>query len=184
MTTTPLQVSPHLITPVQDYDHVRGPAQAPVTLVEYGDYQCPFCAAAHPIINALLDQRPDTVRFAFRHFPLTNVHPYSEVAAETAEAAGVRDRFWQMHTWLYEHQEQFQPAFVTTAVDQIGLPGVTVAREVNEHLYLDRIQRDFASGVRSGVNGTPTFFINGERHDGGYALDELIEVVDAAASRA
>ncbi len=181
---TPLQVSAHLTVPVQDYDHVRGPVRAPVTLVEYGDYQCPFCAAAHPIVGALLEQRPDTVRFVFRHFPLTNVHPYSEVAAETAEAAGVRDRFWQMHTWLYGHQEQFQPAFVTTAVDQIGLPGDTVAREVNEHLYLDRVQRDFAGGVRSGVNGTPTFFINGQRHDGGYALDELIEAVDAAAGQA
>jgi protein-disulfide isomerase len=179
--TTPLQVpTGHLNVPVDDNDHLRGPVQAPVTLVEYGDYQCPYCAAAHPIINDLLSRRPETLRFVFRHFPLTNVHPYSEVAAETAEAAGTRDRFWQMHSWLYEHQGQFQPAFVTTAVDQIGLPGNVVAREVNEHLYLDRIQRDFAGGVRSGVNGTPSFFINGTRHDGGYTLDELTAVVDAA----
>ncbi|GAA5180760.1 DsbA family protein [Rugosimonospora acidiphila] len=182
--TTPLQVSPARLTvPVQEYDHVCGPDQAAVTLVEYGDYQCPYCAAAHPIINDLLRERPETLRFAFRHFPLTNVHPYSEMAAETAEAAGVRDRFWQMHAWLYEHQNQFQPAFVATAVDQVGLPGDTVAREVNEHLYLDRVQRDFAGGIRSGVNGTPSFFINGIRHDGGYTLGELIEAVDSAAGR-
>jgi protein-disulfide isomerase len=182
---TPLQVSTgNLNLPINDQDHVRGAVTAPVTLVEYGDYQCPYCAAAHPIINDLLRQRADTVRFVFRHFPLTNVHPYAEVAAETAEAAAARDQFWQMHAWLFDHQDQFQPAFVSTFADQLGLPGYKVSREVNEHIYLDRIQRDFAGGVRSGVNGTPSFFVNGRRHDGGYTLGELVEAVDAAASNA
>src|SRR5215472_10135291 len=108
--TTPLRVmTGRLSVPINEQDHIRGPVQAPVTLLEYGDYQCPYCANAHPIVQSLLRRRSDTVRFAFRHFPLTNVHPYAEIAAETVEAAAVRDRYWQMHDWLFEHQDQFQP---------------------------------------------------------------------------
>src|SRR5439155_25634155 len=116
----------------------------------------------------------------FRHFPLTNVHQYAEIAAETVEAAAVRDRFWQMHDWLFEHQKEFGPGCVRVAAGQLGLPPDAIDREVNEHLYLDRIQRDFAGGIRGGVNGTPTFYVNETRHDGGYTLPELIEAVDAA----
>jgi protein-disulfide isomerase len=181
-TTTPLQVtSGRLSVPVTDQDHIRGPLPAPVTLLEYGDYQCPYCAAAHPTVQDVLQRRPDTVRFVFRHFPLTNVHQYAELASETVEAAAARDRFWQMHDWLFEHRERFNPGYVRVAAEQLGLPPDAIDREVNEHLYLDRIQRDFAGGIRSGVNGTPTFYINDVRHDGGYTLPELIAAVDAAA---
>jgi protein-disulfide isomerase len=180
--TTPLRVmTGRLSVPVNDQDHIRGSMAAPATLVEYGDYQCPYCATAHPVVRELLDRRPDTVRFVFRHFPLTNVHQYAEVAAETVEAAAARDRFWQMHDWLFEHQEEFGPNYVRVAAEQLGLPPDAIDREVNEHLYLDRIQRDFAGGIRSGVNGTPTFYINEARHDGGYTLEELMEAVDAAS---
>jgi protein-disulfide isomerase len=180
--TTPLQVTTgRLSMPVTEQDHIRGPVGAPVTLLEYGDYQCPYCAAAHPVVRDLLSRREETVRFVFRHFPLTNVHQYAELAAETVEAAACRDRFWQMHDWLFEHQEEFNPGYVPVAAEQLGLPPDAIDREVNEHLYLDRIQRDFAGGIRSGVNGTPTFYVNDVRHDGGYTLPELIAAVDAAA---
>jgi protein-disulfide isomerase len=181
--TTPFRTTTgRLAAPVTDEDHIRGPATAPVTLVEYGDYQCPYCGMAHPIVQELLRERPDVVRFVFRHFPLTNVHPFAEVAAETAEAAGARQRFWQMHDWLFEHQDQFDPVHLAAGVEEVGLPVDEVIQEVNDHIYLDRIRRDFVSGARSGVNGTPTFFINGLRHDGGYALPELLAAVDQAAT--
>jgi len=181
VTTTPFRVtSPRLTVPVNETDHVRGPERAPVTLVEYGDFQCPYCGAAYPVIEALLAQRPETVRFAYRHFPLTNVHPYAELAAEASEATGARGRFWSMHHWLFEHQDELDPAGLLVGAESVGLPVDAIQREVMGHVYLDRIQRDFASGVRSGVNGTPTFFINGIRHDGGHSLPDLLHAVDAA----
>ena len=179
--TTPLRVTTgRLSVPVTGRDHIRGPVSAPVTLLEYGDYQCRYCADAHPAVRDLLEQRPDGVRFVFRHFPLTNVHACAELAAETVEAAACRDRFWQMHDWLFEHREAFEPGHVGVAAQQLGLPPDAIDREVEEHLYLDRIQRDFAGGIRSGVGGTPTFYVNDSRHDGGYTLPELLAAVDAA----
>jgi protein-disulfide isomerase len=170
-----------LAEPVDIHDHVRGPLSAPVTLVEYGDYQCPFCGRAYPIIHELLDQRPSTVRFVFRNFPVTNLHPLAEYAAEAAEAAAARNRFWEMHDWLYEHQDQVSPPALRLAAATFGLPADEVAREIDEHRYMSRIRDDFVGGVRSGVNGTPTFFVNGVRHDRGYALPDLLMAVDAAA---
>jgi protein-disulfide isomerase len=183
--TTPFRVTTaRLAAPINDEDHILGPVTAPVTLVEYGDYQCPYCGMAHPIMKELLRQRPDTVRYVFRHFPLTNIHPYAEVAAETAEAAGRRQRFWQMHDWLFEHQDRLDPVGLAAGIEEVGLPVDEVIGEVNDHIYLDRIRRDFVSGARSGVNGTPTFFVNGVRHDGGYSLPELLTAVDEAAESA
>jgi protein-disulfide isomerase len=181
--TTPFQLTlGQLAEPVTDDDHIRGPATAPVTLVEYGDYQCPYCGAAHPILKELLRQRPAEVRMVYRHFPLTNVHQYAELAAEVAEAAGARQQFWQMHDWLFTHQEELSPVTLRLGVEQLGLSVEEVDLELRDHLYLDRIHRDFIGGVRSGVNGTPTFFINGIRHDHGYTLPELLLAVDEAAN--
>jgi protein-disulfide isomerase len=132
-------------------------------------------------VQELLRLRPTTVRFAYRHFPLTNIHPYTEVAAEAAEAAGRRRRFWQMHDWLFDHQDQFDPIHLAAGLEEVGLPVDEIIAELNDHMYLDRIRRDFVGGARSGVNGTPTFFVNGVRHDGGYSLPELLAAVDAAA---
>ena len=170
-----------LTLPVGPRDHVDGPESAPVTLVEYGDFECPQCAAAYPIVERLRDTFGARLRFVFRHFPLTNVHPYAELAAEVAEAAGSRDRFWPMHDWLFEHQRNINPRHLMVGVEQIELPADVIARETSAHRYIDRIRRDFVGGVRSGVNGTPTFYVNGVRHDGGYTLDELLEAVDEAA---
>ena len=173
-----------LAVPVDDRDHVLGPEDAPVTLVEYGDYQCPYCARAHPIVQELLRRRTNLMRFAYRHFPLINIHPYAEPAAEAAEAAGARGRFWPVHDWLFANQEWLSPVTLIAALVDMGLDGEAIARELRDHNFLDKVQSDFVSGVRSGVNGTPTFFINGLRYEGGHSLPELVTAVDAAAAAA
>jgi protein-disulfide isomerase len=180
---TPLSYTTgRLVTPVEDTDHIRGKAEASVTLTEYGDYQCPYCGMAYPAVQEVLRQRPSTVRLAYRHFPLTNVHPHAEMAAEVAEAAGARRRFWDMHDWLFSNQQLIEPGSVLRTAGDFGLDVASVRREVDEHVYLDRIRRDFVGGVRSGVNGTPSFFINDVRHEGGYSFDELLAAVDEAAA--
>jgi protein-disulfide isomerase len=178
--TTPLQVTARLRTPVTEHDHVRGPVDAPVTIVEYGDFQCPFCGTAHRDLQEVLRQRPDSVRLVYRHFPIANIHPYAERAAEAAEAAGRRGRFWEMHDWLYEHQDQLDPVHLSLGVEQVGLPPDELNAEVESRAHADRVRRDFVGGIRSGVNGTPTLFVNGVRHDGGYDLADLLTAVDSA----
>ncbi|WFE41682.1 DsbA family protein [Micromonospora sp. WMMD998] len=180
--STPLQVTTaRLRVPVTERDHVRGPSDAPVTIVEYGDFQCRYCGAAYPNLAEVLRQRADTVRLAYRHFPITNVHPHAENAAETAEAAGARGRFWEMHDWLYEHQDQLDPVHLSLGVEQVGLPLDEVNAEVARQAHADRVRQDFVGGIRSGVTGTPSLFVNDVRHDGGYELAELLAVVDSAA---
>jgi len=177
--TTPLRVTMGRLTvPVTEQDHVRGRADAPVTLVEYGDYECPYCAAAHPVVGEVLRQRPESVRLAYRHFPLVNVHPNAELAAELAEAAGEYDRFWPMHDWLFTHHDLVVAGLFTEGMEAAGVPMTAVARDVGAHRYLGRIRDDFIGGVRSGVNGTPTFFVNGVRHDGGHSVADLLDAVD------
>ncbi|GAB3812481.1 DsbA family protein [Micromonospora zhanjiangensis] len=179
---TPLQITvSRLRVPVDETDHVRGDPAAPVTLVEYADFQCPHGAAAYRNLLEVLRQRDGTVRLVFRHFPVVNVHPYAEMAAETAEAAGTRERFWPMHDWLYEHQEQLDPVHLSLGVQQLGLAAEEVSDEVNAHTHLDRVRADFVGGIRSGVHGAPTFFVNGVRHESGYALPDLLAAVDSAA---
>ena len=180
--TTPLQATPRLRVPVTDVDHIRGPVDAPVTIVQYADFQCRFCGAAHPNLAEVLRQRADTVRLVYRHFPIANVHPHAENAAEIAEAAGRRDRFWEMHDWLYEHQDQLDPVHLSLGVEQLGLPPAEIGAETERHAYADRVRHDFVGGIRSGVNGTPTLFIGGIRHEGGYDVPELLTAVDAAAA--
>jgi protein-disulfide isomerase len=180
--STPLQVTvSRLRVPVTEDDHIRGAADAAVTIVQYGDFQCPHAGAAYPNLQEMLRQRADVVRLVFRHFPIVNVHPYAESAAETAEAASARDAFWRMHDWLFEHQDQLDPVHLSLGVQQIGLPVDAVADDVRAHHRLDPVRRDFVGGIRSGVDRTPTFFVNGIRHDGSYALPDLLAAVDQAA---
>jgi protein-disulfide isomerase len=179
---TPLHITvSRLRVPVNEADHVRGDRDAPVTLVEYGDFQCPHCGAAYRNLHEVLRQRAGTVRLVFRHFPVVNVHPYAEMAAETAEAAAARDGFWAMHDWLFEHQEQLDPVHLSLGVQQLGLDVEEVSDQVNAHTYLDRVREDLVGGIRCGVNGAPTFFVDGVRHDSGYALPDLLAAVDSAA---
>ncbi|WP_203997069.1 DsbA family protein [Micromonospora lutea] len=178
--TTPLQVTARLRTPVTEHDHIRGALDAPVTIVEYGDFQCPFCGLAHANLTEVLRQRGDQVRHVYRHFPITNMHPYAERAAEAAEAAARRGRFWEMHDWLYEHQDQLDPVHLTLGVEQLGLPADEVETEIGQHAHSDRIRHDFVSAVRSGVDATPTLFVNDVRHDGDFNPPTLLAAIDAA----
>src|SRR5262245_8833194 len=174
--------SPHLTPPVGERDHAQGPADAPVTLVEYGDFECPYCGEAYPIVKALQQRLGERLRFVFRNFPLANAHPHAEHAAEAAEAAGAQgeDRFWAMHDRLYEHQRALDDAHLEGHAAAVGLDVERFDREMEAGRYRARVREDFLSGVRSGVNGTPTFFVNGVRHDGSYDLGELLAAVERA----
>ena len=176
---TPFHVATELTTPVTTEDHSVGADEAPVTLVEYGDFECRYSGAAMPAVQRLLRLRLQTVRFVYRHFPLVNAHPHAEMAAEAAEAAGTRGRFWALHDWLFEHRP-LDPVQIMLGVEEAGLDSTAVAHELVGRQHADRVRRDFASGVRSGVTGTPTFFVNGLRHEGGYGLADLLAAVDAA----
>jgi protein-disulfide isomerase len=155
-----------LTPPVGPSDHARGPADAPVTLVEYGDYECPHCGAAHPVVQLAMRQLGDQLRFVYRHFPLAEIHPHAEPAAEAAEAAGAQGRFWAMHDALFEHQHALQAQNLAALAMELDLDAARFSRELLAHAHLNAVREDFLSGVRSGVNGTPTFFVNGVRYDG------------------
>ena len=177
------QWHPVLTTPVtDDRDHIQGPADAAVTLVEYGDYECPYCGAAYPIIKEVQARMGATLRFVFRNFPLTTSHPHAEQAAEAAEAAAVQGRFWQMHDVLYENQKRLGAADLRGYAEQFGLDVEPFDPELAEHVHAERVREDFLSGVRSGVNGTPTFYINGARHDDSYDIETLLAALGRAAA--
>jgi protein-disulfide isomerase len=164
-----------LATPVgPERDHIQGPADAPVTLVEYGDYECPYCGGAYPIIKEVQARMGDRLRFVFRNFPITTSHPHAEQAAEAAEAAGAQGRFWEMHDLLFENQKRLRDEDLRAYAERIGLDLERFDKELSEHVHAPRVREDFMSGVRSGVNGTPTFFINDVRHDDGYDVDTLL----------
>lgn len=168
-----------LKVPVTSNDHIQGNENAPVTLVEYGDYQCPFCGRAYYVIQDLKESFGDDLRFVFRNFPLSQVHPLAEPAAETAEFAGANGRFWEMHDALYENQERLGIPLFFDLANELGLSEGALGRALATHQFLPRIQKDFQGGVRSGVNGTPTFFINGVRHDGPYEFEDLAAAINA-----
>ena len=167
----------------EDRDHVQGPALAPVTLLEYGDYECPYCGAAYPIVKQVQARLGERLRFVFRNFPIATSHPHAEEAAEAAEAAAAQDRFWEMHDHLYEHQRHLERADLHAYAEQLGLDVDRFDRELAQHVYAARVHEDFMSGVRSGVNGTPTFYINGKRHDASYELDTLLAALERAADQ-
>jgi len=158
-----------LTPPVGALDHVAGSADAPLTLVEYGDYECPYCGMAYPIVKAAQRKLGNQLRFVFRNFPLAESHPHAKRAAQAAEAAAAQGQFWPMHDVLFEHQGALEDADLVRYAKQLGLDAERFARELEAGTYEKRVRDDFRSGVRSGVNGTPTFFINGTRWDGGWA---------------
>lgn len=171
-----------LTLPVSQRDHQRGPETAQVTLVEYGDYECPSCGQVYPIVKEIKLQLGDRMCFVFRNFPLTQSHPHAEHAAEAAEAAGAQGKFWQMHDYLFEHQQALDDTHLVHYAVALNLDKEIFLREMTEHVYTNRVHEDFLSGVRSGVNGTPTFFINGVRHDDLYERETLIAAIEAAMS--
>jgi protein-disulfide isomerase len=159
-------------------DHIEGDAEAPCILVEYGDYQCPSCGAAYPIVKRVQKHFGKRVAFVFRNFPLAQLHPYAEAAAETAEFAAEQAKFWPMHDLLYENQEQLDKDLFVELATQLDLSSEKLLSALREKRFESRVKTDFSSGVRSGVNGTPTFFINGQRHDGSYDYDSLVEAIN------
>jgi protein-disulfide isomerase len=168
---------PRLSSPVNEREHIRGNVDAPVTLVEYGDYECPYCGMASPIVDEICREMGDALRFVFRNFPLTEVHPHAEHSAEIAEAAGDHHKFWEMHDMLYAHQQELEDQNLAQYASLLRVPASSVKRALTEHAYLKRIREDFMSGVRSGVNGTPTFFVNDVRHDGAFDRDRLLGAI-------
>jgi protein-disulfide isomerase len=172
-----------LTVPVSQRDHQQGPATALVTLVEYGDYECPYCGEAYPIVKEIKLRLGDRLHFVFRNFPLTQSHPHAEHAAEAAEAAAAQGKFWEMHDSLFEHQQALDDAHLVHYAAALDLDKEKFAREMTEHVYAPRVREDFLSGIRSGVNGTPTFYINGVRHDASYALETLLAAIEDAMTR-
>ena len=168
---------PRLTVPVSERDHVLGPATAPVTLVEYGDYECPFCGAAHATLEQVRQVMGNDLRFVYRHFPLTQIHPHAYQAAEAAEAAAAQGRFWEMHDLLFENQDRLGLRDLIGYAGALDLDLERFVTDLRGHAYAGRLREDFLSGVRSGVNGTPTFFVNGVRHDGGYDVEALLEAL-------
>jgi len=164
---------------VTDADHAQGPADAPVTLVEYGDYQCPYCGAAYPVVQQLQRRFGGDLRFVFRNFPLAELHPHAVGAAMTAEFGASHGRFWEVHDALYENQQQLGAALYDTIVSELGLEPKKLHAALEAQDYLARIRADVNGGVRSGVNGTPSFFVNGVRYDDSPDLETMTEVLTA-----
>jgi protein-disulfide isomerase len=174
------QHTPRLTIPVTEKDHAQGPADAPVTLVEYGDYECPYCGRAYPIVKQLQAEFGDKLRFVFRNFPLNTIHEHAGVAAQAAESANSQGKFWEMHDLLYEHQDDLDSADLTRYALKLGLEVYKFEAEMSGEVHAKRIRDDFRGGIRSGVNGTPTFFINGVRYNGPLEYDALKQALGDA----
>jgi Na+/H+ antiporter NhaA len=160
-------------------DHIRGPKAAPVTVVEYGDFECPYCGRAEPAIRDVLAGYGD-VRYVWRHLPLTDVHPHAELAAEAAEAAAAQGSFWEMHDTLLRHQDALRPADLVRYAAELGLDAERFARDLRRHAYAARVAEDVDTADLGAVSGTPTFFINGQRHHGAYDSASLAQAVRTA----
>jgi protein-disulfide isomerase len=172
-----------LAVPVNHSDHVLGPQTAEVILVEYGDFECPNCGQAYPAVKILRRHFGDRVRFAFRHFPLREVHPHAELAAEAAEAAGAQQKFWRLHDLLFENQRHLEPKSLRRFAEQAELDLERYDFEMNDHVYLQRVQEHIASGTRSGVRATPTLFVNGVLCDVSFGFERLRQAIETEIER-
>ncbi len=170
--------------PVTSADHAQGDLNAPIALIEYGDYECPSCGIAFPIVKDVQRHFGKRLCFVFRNFPLTQIHPEAESAAETAEFAGARGSFWEMHDALFLNQTILGPPLYLQLVEALGLPTAALAEALKDRTFRAKVRDDFRGGLKSGVNGTPTFFINGRRHDGPFDLEDLIAAIEAELARA
>ena len=170
--------------PVGDRDHARGPVTAPATLVEYGDYECPYCGRMHPVVKELHERVGERLRLVFRHFPLDSVHPHARRAAEASEAAAAQGRFWEMHDLLYDNQEDLEDEALRHYAAEVGLDVARFEDDLAECRHAPHVQEDRLGGERSGVEGTPTFFVNGARYEGSLDLEGLLAAVEDAADAA
>jgi len=176
---------PKLLVPVKiERDHIEGPSNAPLTLLEYGDYQCPYCGAAYPEVKQVQKQLGSKLRFVFRNFPITSSHEFAQHAAGIAEAAGAQGKFWEMHDFLYEHQNLLgDDNSIFAYAQELGLDMQRLKMEVGNDAYLNRIREDFTGGIRSGVNGTPTFYVEGTRYNGSPTAKDLLETLTSTKLR-
>lgn len=170
-----------LKVPVNKDDHIQGPENAIITLVEYGDYQCPHCKAAHPIVKQIQKQMGDNLRFVFRNFPLSEIHPMAMPSAEMAEFAATYNLFWEMHDLIYENQSKLSSPYLLELAKSLNLPEDHLKKAIENHIFENKIKTDFMTGLRSGVNGTPTFFINNDRHIASYEYNDLIQNIETQA---
>ena len=166
-----------LAVPVGERDHVQGPPTASVTLVEYGDYECPYCRAAIAIVEELQRVLPDELRFVFRHFPLENLHPHASRAAEAAEAAASQGKFFEMHAALFEHQTALEEADLVRYAGELDLDLARFGADLDAATHAPRVREDFQGGVRSGVRGTPTFYLDDARYDGIVGVRQLTATI-------
>ena len=169
-----------LVETVNHTDHALGPAHAPAVLVEYGDFECPNCKQAAPAVEIVLQRFEEKVRFVYRHFPLVDVHPHAFLAAEAAECAGAQGKFWEMHAMLFEHQSHLEREHLLRYADDLGLDVAQFTAELNDEVYRQRVLEHLESGARSGVRGTPGFFLNGRIIDASYGLHALLDGVGNA----
>ena len=176
-------ITNELVVPVNERDHIAGMPTAPVLLLEYGDFECPHCGRAYPIVEAVRRQLGSEMAFVYRHFPLAEAHPHAVLAAEAAEAAGAQGKFWPMHHMLFEHQDALDRDDILDYADALELDLTRFARELGAETYATKVRDDFRGGVRSGVNGTPTFFINGVRFDGDWSDPATFLAVLVQAAR-
>jgi protein-disulfide isomerase len=171
-----------LKVPVTPADHIQGNEDATITLVEYGDYECPHCGHAYPIIKQVQEQFGEQLRFVFRNFPLSEIHPSAQAAAESAEFAGANGLFWEMHDAIFENQENLSEPLLLELAKALKLSVPQLQTALTDQQYTQKVRDDFLGGVRSGVNGTPTFFINGHRHEGPFELEILAGAIEARIS--
>ena len=173
----------HLVGPVSERDHSQGPATAAVTLVQYGDYECPYTRQSTTIVRAIQQQLGDKLqlRFVYRNFPLTEIHPHALHAAFAAEAAAAQGKFWQMHDYIFHHQHTLEDSDLEQFAEAVGLDMQKYARALADQRSLARIEQDVEGGERSGVQGTPTFFINGVLYRGSWEQDALLAALQAAS---
>ncbi len=178
--------TPHrfeLAVPVAAVDHVLGPADARVTVVEYGDFECPICKQAAPAVKLALNRFAGRMRYVFRHFPLEEVHPHALLAAEAAEAAGGQGKFWQMHDLLFDNQSHLKPNHLRSYVEKLELDLVRYDADMADELYRQRVREHIDGASRSGVRATPAFFINGKIHDVSFGMQHLMEGIEAALKK-
>jgi protein-disulfide isomerase len=171
-----------LVVPVSERDHSQGPATAAVTLVQYGDYECPYTRQSTTVVRAIQQQLGDKLRFVFRNFPLTEIHPHALHSAETAEAAAAQGKFWEMHDYIFHHQHTLEDSDLEQFAIAVGLDMQQFARDMAERPYISRIEEDLQSGIRSGVRGTPTFFINGALYPGSWEQEALLAAIEEASA--
>jgi protein-disulfide isomerase len=177
MSSTKTGGAPKLSSPVSaEQDHVLGPADGPITLVEYGDFECPFCGRSYPAVRRIRDELRDRLRFVFRHFPRPE-HPHARHAAQAAEAASAQGHFWEMHDQLFEHQDALTDSDLARYASDIGLDVARFQRDLTSHASVERVQRDVQSAAHSDVHGTPTFFINGVKHEGPDTFEDLLTAI-------